>query len=179
MYVDGEAVGKADDFNGYPGKLAVKDGHHVLTFVCPGYQNYTVEIDCIPYQSYQVKYKMQKVSVAGLEKYEVIQTPPPQPPAREPSPDVQKNKGSIVAPHSPACGDLVLRVYPYEASIYVDGQFKHAAEFDREVKVSGLSCGTHKLEIVKPGFKTHVQEFSLEGGQDLFLKVSLEKEPAS
>jgi hypothetical protein len=173
VYLDGEAVGKADDYNGYPGKLAVKEGHHVLTFVRPGYENYTVEIDCIPYQSYKLKYKMKKLSVAGLEKYKVI--PPTPPPPRQPAPKVEGNVNPPSGPQDFGCGDLVLRVYPYEASIYVDGQFKQAAEFDREVKITGLSCGRHRLEVLKPGFRTAVQEFTLEGGHDLFLKVTLEK----
>jgi hypothetical protein len=176
VYVDGEPAGTADDFNGYPGKLVLSEGKHVLTFVCPGYETYAVELDIIPYQNYNLKYKMKKLTGADAE----MGAPPGVPknpkqnwePVPPPPPPKEKNVPGICSDY----GTLILQVYPYEASVYLDGTFRRVSEFGMAIKIPHVRCGNHTLEVVKPGYKPFKQEIEVRESEELALKISLERE---
>ncbi|MFH1176097.1 MAG: hypothetical protein V1750_01725 [Acidobacteriota bacterium] len=48
VYLDGELIGVADDFDGFPGYLLLKPGSYTLEFRLPGYHSETVEIEARP-----------------------------------------------------------------------------------------------------------------------------------
>lgn len=69
-------------------------------------------------------------------------------------------------------GTLRLDVRPDDASIYVDGAFRGTA---REIPGVNLEPGHHRVEVVRPGFRTVEREVEIEAGGSQKLGVELER----
>jgi hypothetical protein len=69
-------------------------------------------------------------------------------------------------------GRLRLNVLPEDASIYVDGQFKGSA---RQASSLELAAGRHRIEVVRPGFRTDERDFEVETGVTRELSVELQR----
>ena len=69
-------------------------------------------------------------------------------------------------------GRLELSIRPEDASVYVDGAFRGSA---REASTLRLAPGRHRIEIVRPGYKTLEREVEVAPGQPTASKVELEK----
>ena len=69
-------------------------------------------------------------------------------------------------------GEVVLDVQPEDASVYVDDQFRGTG---REVRRIRLRPGRHRLEIVRPGYRVHQDEFVVEPGGRVAVEVILER----
>jgi hypothetical protein len=67
---------------------------------------------------------------------------------------------------------LRLEVRPDDTSVYVDDQFKGAA---RETRMLYLPPGSHKIELVRPGFTTEVREVLVALGETHDLSVELQR----
>ncbi len=61
---------------------------------------------------------------------------------------------------------------PDDASVYVDGAFRGSA---REASSLKLAPGRHRIEIVRPGFRTLEREVDVVPGETTDLAVELEK----
>ena len=69
-------------------------------------------------------------------------------------------------------GKLQLSVQPEDASIYVDGAFRGSA---REASSLRLAPGRHRIEVVRPGFRTAESDVEIPAGETTRLKVTLER----
>lgn len=69
-------------------------------------------------------------------------------------------------------GRLQLDVRPDDASIYVDGAFRGTA---RDIPSVNLGPGHHRVEVVRPGFRTVEREVEIEAGGSQKLGVELER----
>jgi hypothetical protein len=69
-------------------------------------------------------------------------------------------------------GRLRLSVLPEDASVYVDGQFKGSA---RQASSLELPTGRHRIEVVRPGFRTDERDFEIETGVIQVLSVELQR----
>ncbi|HSD65317.1 MAG TPA: PEGA domain-containing protein, partial [Vicinamibacteria bacterium] len=67
---------------------------------------------------------------------------------------------------------LKLTVRPDDASVYVDGAFRGSA---REASSLKVAPGRHRIEIVRPGFRTHEREVDVTPGDTTELTIELEK----
>jgi hypothetical protein len=67
---------------------------------------------------------------------------------------------------------LHLNVLPEDASVYVDGQFKGSA---RQASSLELPAGRHRIEVVRPGFRTDERDFEIETGETRDLSVELQR----
>ncbi|HEX9148970.1 MAG TPA: PEGA domain-containing protein [Thermoanaerobaculia bacterium] len=76
VYLDGQYIGTADDFDGYPDYLYLRRGRYRLEFRLEGYQPRTVEIDARPGVKIDVDDKLARVP--GAPKYGSYDTPEPQ-----------------------------------------------------------------------------------------------------
>ncbi len=61
---------------------------------------------------------------------------------------------------------------PPDASVYVDGAFRGTA---REAASLQLPPGRHKLEIVRPGYRTVEREVETIAGEPTELTIELDK----
>ena len=75
VYLDGEYIGTADDFDGYPDYLYLKRGRYRLEFRLEGYQTRTVEVDARPGVKIDVDDRLARV--AGAPRYGSYDTPEP------------------------------------------------------------------------------------------------------
>jgi hypothetical protein len=65
-----------------------------------------------------------------------------------------------------------LTVEPDDASVYVDGSFRGTARQSRNLD---LSPGRHRIEVVRPGYRTLERDVEIEAGKPTDLDVTLEK----
>jgi hypothetical protein len=63
-------------------------------------------------------------------------------------------------------------VQPEDASVYVDGAFRGSG---REASSLRLAPGRHRIEVVRPGFRTAESEVEVPAGETTRLKVTLER----
>ncbi|MCI0416991.1 PEGA domain-containing protein [bacterium] len=59
VYVDGDYIGVADDFDGWWQRLELPPGKHRLVFRAPGFEPYAVNIRLLPGRDAHIKYEMQ------------------------------------------------------------------------------------------------------------------------
>jgi hypothetical protein len=65
LYIDGQYVGKADDFDGYPDYLYLRRGHYRLEFRLPGFETRTIDVDARPGTKIGVDDKLAKIPGAA------------------------------------------------------------------------------------------------------------------
>jgi hypothetical protein len=61
VYVDGQLIGTADDFDGYPDYLYLRRGHYRIEFRLPGYQTRAIDVDARPGTKVDVDDKLAKI----------------------------------------------------------------------------------------------------------------------
>jgi len=88
------------------------------------------------------------------------------PPAR----DRQSDRGD--RPFTAEAGRLHLDVHPADASVYVDGEFKGLAGKLGEV---ALPPGPHRVEVVRPGFRTEERDVDVAPGSSREISIELER----
>ncbi len=178
VYVDGYYAGIVDDFDGLLQRLYLPPGRHDVTLKLEGHRSHTFKVYVPIDQTIKVHHEM--VQGAGDETVDVVGTPMDYARAetrdegrrrrdygREDDDDVddgldRQNSGS-----------LRLRVRPADASVYVDGKF-HGAAGNLESLV--LRPGRHRVEVVRPGFRTVEREVEVDRGRSAELEVELEKD---
>jgi len=69
-------------------------------------------------------------------------------------------------------GHLKLSVRPDDASVYVDGAFRGSA---REASSLKLAPGRHRIELVRPGYRTVEREVDVAPGETSDLSIEMEK----
>ncbi len=67
VYLDGQYIGTADDFDGYPDYLYLRPGHYRLEFRLDGFQTRTIEVDARPGVKIDVDDKLAKIP--GAPRY--------------------------------------------------------------------------------------------------------------
>jgi hypothetical protein len=74
VYLDGVYIGIADDFDGYPDYLYLRNGHYRLEFRLEGYETKAVELDVRPGAKFDIGDKLPKIP--GAKQYGSYETPP-------------------------------------------------------------------------------------------------------
>ena len=75
-------------------------------------------------------------------------------------------------PRARAAGRLRLSVQPEDASVYVDGAFRGTG---REAGSLRLAPGRHRIEVVRPGYRTSEHDVEVAPGETTPLSVTLER----
>ncbi|MBI3931866.1 MAG: PEGA domain-containing protein [Acidobacteria bacterium] len=68
--------------------------------------------------------------------------------------------------------ELRLTVRPDDASVYLDGEFRGSA---RQLRSLDVPPGKHRVEVVRPGFRTWDREVEVRDGEPVTLDVELER----
>jgi hypothetical protein len=94
--------------------------------------------------------------------------------ADEASPDRGRydDRGREPAAEDADSGELLVRAWPRDATIYVDGQFQGTA---RDVTLLHLRPGRHTIEVVRPGFRPEEREVEISRGETRQLAVTLRR----
>lgn len=173
LFLDGEAIGQARDFNGTWDVLPVNPGNRVLRFEAEGYKTLEVRLDARPGRRYRIHEALEPgegmdprsdASTAEVEEDESVaapafQAPPP-------------TSGGI------ARGLLHIRVRPDDAVIYLDGKFLGSAEeLSRLHGALPVAAGEHRVEVVRPGFTNETVLVDVATGQPATVDMELSREP--
>jgi hypothetical protein len=189
VFLDGEMIGTADDFDGYPGYLYLEKGHYTLEFRLAGYRPEKLEIDAKPGGYFPIELKLER---APGEKPEPWWNRPEGPvnrvfgpksgsePRRAyPDPTLRKElqPQETTAPPRPGAGAaLDLRVNPDNAAVYIDGSLVGtAAELGRLQRGVAVAPGKHVIEIMAPGRIGKRIEVDVAEGQRQQVVVELDE----
>jgi len=72
----------------------------------------------------------------------------------------------VVGPGSNIYGGIAFEITPYDADVYVDGIYAgHVSDFDGTTQPLTLAAGTHRIEIVAPGYQTLTFDVGVQPGQ--------------
>lgn len=186
VYLDGEYVGVADDFDGYPRFLAVEPGAHSIRFEAPGRQTVTRKVRVPRGAVVNFDFSLRKSGARGLpdeSEEEIVIPEPPRPPgtgdmeAREEDP-ARKGTATLESERDDERpGLLRLRVAPVDASVYIDGAFMGtAADLSRLHGSLRLASGRHTIEVARPGYRAASREVRLEPGVPLAVDIDLERD---
>jgi hypothetical protein len=173
VYVDGYYAGTVDDFDGLFQRLHVSPGRHEIALKLEGYKTHRVKVYAAPESTVKIEYELEKGQGDSFEDLstDVRETEPPRSREQE---DRWTESEQRVERHDPAAtgGRLELTIRPEDASVYVDGAFRGSA---REASTLELAPGKHRIEIVRPGYRTHEQEVDVAPGETTEVKVDLER----
>jgi hypothetical protein len=173
VYVDGYYAGVVDDFDGLFQRLHVSPGRHDISLKLEGYTTHRMRVYVGPDATVKLHYDLQRGSG---ESFEDLSGGAP-PPEREVRRERERDDDEIEsAPGEPPSGEhlgqLRLRVEPPDASVYVDGAFRGSG---REAGALRLAPGRHRIEVVRPGYRTADQEIEVAPGETTQLSVTLER----
>lgn len=186
VYVDGYFAGEVDEFDGMFQRLNVAPGRHEITLKLEGYVTHRVKLYAPPDTTVKIRHDMVKGS--GPETVEDRISEEDQRAMREEEPryDPERDRyererarrparepqAEAEAEDVPPPATLRLRVAPEDASIYIDGRFRGTG---RQLDELLLPPGRHKLEVVRPGYRTHESEFEVNEDKPTSLELSLDK----
>lgn len=189
VYVDDYYAGEVDEFDGMFQRLNVARGRHEVTLKLEGYVTHRVKV-YVPADA-TVKIRHDMVKGSGPETVEDRISEEDQRAMREeeePRYDAERDRRERERARRPAResdseredeaedvpppATLRLRVAPVDASIYIDGRFRGTG---RQLDELLLPPGRHKLEVVRPGYRTHESEFEVDADKPTDLELSLDK----
>jgi PEGA domain len=191
VLVDGYYAGVVDDFDGMSQRLNLAPGRHEITLQKEGYRSHRIKVYVAEHGTLKIRYTMEKGSgpdtmedlagdrgLAEDRSYDrsgpqgsAPEGPAPQPqaPAVEPRPESEPSAG-FAYDGSGAPGLLNLSVTPSDASVYVDGRFVGSARQTGELE---LRPGRHRIEVVRPGYRTAERDLTIESGRTQTLSLDL------
>jgi PEGA domain-containing protein len=183
VYVDGYYAGIADDFDGLLQRLRISPGRHDITLRLDGFQTQRLKIYVPIEETLKIHHKMVKGTGEGPEatigepdryaerdRYADRDRYPDR--DRENEDQDREADGRMGGERRADGGQLRLEIRPADASIYVDGEFRGTA---RRVLSLSLPPGRHRVEVVRPGYRTFEREVELRPGRTEDVTVDLER----
>jgi hypothetical protein len=172
VYVDGYYAGIADDFDGLFQRLNVAPGRHEITLRLEGFRTQRFRV-YVPYD-HTIKIHHRMVPGEGEEAAEEILGEPGGYVADERRGGYEPgDRRGGYEPDDRMTGDagqLRLDIRPSDASIYVDGEFRGTARDHDRIT---LPPGRHRVEVVRPGFRTVERDVEVRPGRTSELEVEL------
>ena len=179
VYVDGEYVGRARKFDGFPGFLWLSEGSHQLVFHYEGKETIArnVRVGYGPVRRLKLTLADGK-TVAPEALFRPVEEPRTAERTSVPRVDpIDRRSESRTATLDlrGEPGRFRVDVEPSDASVYLDGRFLGSAE-ELERLHSGMmvDAGEHYIEVQRPGFETQRIEFTVAAGDETELKIDLE-----
>lgn len=176
--MDGQFVGLAKDFDGYPGYLWLEEGSYEISLVRDGFVTFTDQLLIRPGNVMDVRLRLQ----TGLS----IPARAPGTFVAEPDPQIQEQIAIVEELASPSAirqdaradpGHLELVVRPPDAAVYLDGRLLGSGQELVDLH-AGLIVdpGAHSLDMVRPGYESQRLDFEVDSGQTVSLQVALERD---
>lgn len=180
VYVDNYYAGVADDFDGIFQRLSVPPGRHEITLKLDGYRTHTFRVYVTPGETLKLHHAMERG--AGADTGEVVGDEPPsygrddrdRDPGRDDRAYESRTRDDAREDErdDADAGTLRLDVNPPDASVYVDGEFRGSG---RRVENLRLAPGRHRIEVVRPGYRTVEREVDVRPGDSSRLEIELER----
>ncbi|MEM7357157.1 MAG: hypothetical protein AAF657_40455, partial [Acidobacteriota bacterium] len=200
VFIDGNYVGVAGNFDGWPDHLWLEQDSYEVILYNPGYETVVRHVEVQPGVRIDIRETMQpgestppeELSTAKAKEkkapsYRSVpryrdpspsreaprRVPPAAPPAApQAAPPAPTGPGVLDARGEPA--RLELSIAPGDASVYLDGHFLGVADELGEQGGILVDPGEHVLEIVRPGYTSREVEFDAKPGKKLDLDVELQ-----
>lgn len=178
VFVDGYYAGTVDDFDGLFQRLHVSPGRHDIAFKLEGYRTYVVRVYATSDHTIKIRHDMDKGSgpdavedlTGGREEppYRIARDDDRVPPRDGARPELEREDDR----QARDVGTLRVDVRPDDASIYVDGQFFGTA---RRASSLTLPAGRHRVEVVRPGYRTVERDVEIRPGRSETVTIDLER----
>ncbi len=193
VYLNGELIGVADDFDGYPDYLYLEPGHYTLEVRLQGYKTEKIEIDASAGRYVPIKMKLERIPgekaapwydrPEGLPVGRVFGPKQAQQgSASKPGPDTSLRPelrgpaAAGAAAHAAQWGALDLRVSPANAAVYLDGTMMGTAqELGRLERGLAVTPGRHTVQVLAPGYASRTVEIDVKEDQRQQVVVDLEQ----
>jgi hypothetical protein len=201
VYVDGYYSGVADDFDGLFQRLNLPPGRHEIVFKLEGYRTHRVRLYVPADHTLKIHHDMLKGD--GDETLDETLDQPSRDWAdrereryrdsdrdrtydRDRRRDDERERDAgrddddsddadsdrYASRAVPGSGGLRLNVRPDDASVYVDGKFRGTG---REAAQLELPPGRHRVEVVRPGYRTFDVEVDVKADQPAELTAELQR----
>ncbi len=184
VYVDGYYSGVVDDYDGFSQRLYLPAGKHEILLRRDGYQSQRFKVYVTPDNTLKIHYTMEKGTGDAAQEV-VVGDPSAEQYARDDrrrSEDADRDAdrdrdgrdrpADRPRPHRDAVAPVHLNVKPDDASVYVDGRFYGTA---REANRLQLTPGRHRVEVVRPGYRTYDHDIDVGTDSPADLDVTLER----
>jgi hypothetical protein len=172
VFIDGNPVGIADQYDGFPSYLWLEPGTYHLTFYMEGRRTISREYTIYPGVVIDVKDRMQPGEA-------VKPNPPSEPPRRSEATVRSDRTAPPATPDTGARSDskvgrIQLSVLPGDTAVYLDGHFLGTgAELSQLSAGLIVEPGDHVVELVRPGYVTEEMPISVSPGEKLDVDVEL------
>jgi len=183
VYVDGYYAGIADDFDGIFQRLSLPPGRHEISLKLDGYRTHKFRVYVPAGETVKLHHIMERGP--GEDTDEVIGEPDAyrreddrdrdygrEEPRYEGRRDREENAQGEDDRENADAGTLRLDLRPSDASVYVDGEFRGSG---RRVESLRLAPGRHRLEVVRPGYRTVEREIEVRAGESSRVEIDLER----
>ena len=166
VYVDGYYAGVADDFDGLFQRLHVAPGRHEISLKLAGHKTHRVRVYVGSGATLKLDHEMEE----GVgETFEDLAPDAPR--------EARGSRTSGARPPSESgpstvSGELHLQIDPVDASVYVDGEFQGTG---REATTLSLAPGPHRVEVVRPGYRTAEHEVEVASSGVAELSIELQR----
>jgi hypothetical protein len=182
VYVDGYYAGIADDFDGIFQRLSIPPGRHEVALKLDGYRTHKFRVYVPVDETIKIHHVMERGSgeatdeVVGEEEYrrdderdgdrDRYSRDPREADryGREDRDDREDDRDGAEA------GSVRLDLKPADASVYVDGEFRGSG---RRAETLRLAPGRHRLEVVRPGYRTVEREIDVRPGDNARVEIEL------
>jgi hypothetical protein len=187
IYVNGQRIGTADDFDGWPQYLWLEDGDYHFIFYRQGFEPIVREYKILPGVVIDVEDRLPRGDTPPIESL----FPPPTERRderiranAEQRARVEAERRSTWRERSEAMrgeaaqgdfGSLLLSIDPPDASVYLDGEFLGTGDDIVRLRLGlTVDAGDHTLSVVRPGYEAEEVELSVEAGEQVNVSVRLD-----
>ena len=177
VYVDGYYAGVVDSYDGFFQRLHLPPGEHEISLRHPGYRGVEERFYLAIGSTYHIKHEMERL-VPGEANPSPPVPPEPmetennalQPLSGRPLP-VTTRQSTVDVAENVGFGTLAIRVQPFGALVFVDGE--QWLSSDGELLELVVGEGRHRLEVRSEGHHTYVTDVDVRRGQTMALNVRL------
>jgi len=160
VYVNGQASGVADDFDGWPGYLKLKPGDYDLEFRLGGYETGKAHVTVVAGEIVKVRLTLKRLPPSEFREEN----------------RVEENREKPAENQPLEWGRLRLHLSPENAVAYMDGRLlATAADLAKVHSPLQIAAGRHIISCYAPGYAEDTRESDLKPGELIELDVVLVK----
>jgi hypothetical protein len=198
VFLDGELIGTADDFDGFPDYLYLEPGSYKLEFKLGGFAPLNIELKVRSGRYYQYDQKLARNPAEKESPW--YDRPAKRPrsrvfgPSQEAEPrersgadpelrvETRKEPAEVedlpARPAAGTAGTLELKVSPANAAVYLDGELVGTGEeLGRLARGLAVAAGPHKVEAFAPGRTPRLVDVDVKEGELQQVVIELEQKP--
>ncbi|MEN8154472.1 MAG: PEGA domain-containing protein [Acidobacteriota bacterium] len=176
VLLNGKFIGEAYEFSQKESALKIRSKKNELVVKKEGFREELIDLE-----KYGSKNITVQLTLKRDELYKVSEKQTAPPPPEKPSEkykvvkekDIPKNEEKST--RSITFSKVTLTIAPEDSSIYLDGKFWGVAPANGIISNFNLKKGKHRIEVLKPGYKTIVKIVEVSGKKDLQISIKLVK----